>query len=120
MTERDDYPMGTGSPTVTRYAADGWNPALAGSTGNARFNVLADLDGSNNLQTRYLHGDKVDQLIARLAGDGTAYWELTDRQGSVRNVTDNTGVVKDAINFDGFGNIISDTNSAYRGTYAWT
>ncbi len=33
---------------------------------------------------------------------------------------DNSGNVKDAIVYDGFGNIISETNSAYRGNYAWT
>ncbi len=104
---------------MTRYAVDGWNPALAGSTGNANFNVWADLDGSNDLQTRYLHGDQVDQLFARQDA-GVQYWYLTDYQGSVRDVLDNSGNVKDAIVYDGFGNIISETNSAYRGSYAWT
>ena len=119
MTERDDYPTGSGSPTVTRFAVDGWNPALAGATGTSNFNVWGDLDGSNNLQTRYLHGDQLDQLIARQDA-GVQYWYLTDRQGSVRDVLDNSGNVKDAIVYDGFGNIISETNSAYRGGYAWT
>jgi RHS repeat-associated protein len=118
--ERDDYPTGTGSPVVTRYEVDGWNPALAGSTGNSRFNVFADLDGSNALQTRYVHGDKIDQLLARIDGAGNAYWTLTDRQGSVRDALDNTGTVKDAINYDAFGNIISESSSTYRGSYAWT
>jgi RHS repeat-associated protein len=118
--ERDDYPTGSGSPNVTRYEVDGWNSALAGSTGNSRFNVLADLDGSNSLQTRYLHGDKIDQLLARIDSAGNAYWELTDREGSVRGVLDNTGTVKDAISYDAFGNIISETNATYRGSYAWT
>ncbi len=121
LVERDLYPDGSGSPTptVTRYAVDGWNPALAGQTGNANFNVWADLDGSNDLQTRYLHGDQVDQLFARQDA-GVQYWYLTDYQGSVRDVLDNSGNVKDAIVYDGFGNIISETNSAYRGSYAWT
>jgi RHS repeat-associated protein len=118
--ERDDYPTGTGSPVVTRYEVDGWNPALAGTTGNSRFNVFADLDGSNALQTRYVHGDKIDQLLARIDNAGNAYWTLTDRQGSVRDVIDNTGAVKDALNYDAFGNIIGESNSTYRGSYAWT
>ncbi len=119
LVERDLYPDGSGSPTVTRYAVDGWNPALAGQTGNANFNVWADLDGSNDLQTRYLHGDQVDQFFARQDAS-VQYWYLTDYQGSVRDVLDNSGNVKDAIVYDGFGNIISETNSAYRGQYAWT
>ncbi len=119
LVERDLYPTGSGTPTVTRYAVDGWNPALAGQTGNANFNVWADLDGSNDLLTRYLHGDQVDQLFARQDA-GVQYWYLTDYQGSVRDVLDNSSNVKDAIVYDGFGNIISETNSAYRGSYAWT
>ncbi len=119
LVERDLYPTGSGTPTVTRYAVDGWNPALAGATGNANFNVWADLDGSNDLLTRYLHGNQVDQLFARQDAS-VQYWYLTDYQGSVRDVLDNSGNVKDAIVYDGFGNIISETNSAYRGQYAWT
>ncbi len=81
--------------------------------------MWAELSNSNALQTRYLHGDQVDQLFARQDA-GVQYWYLTDYQGSVRDVLDNSGNVKDAINYDGFGNIISETNSAYRGSYAWT
>ncbi len=29
LVETDSYPTGSGSPVVTRYAVDGWNPALA-------------------------------------------------------------------------------------------
>ncbi len=81
--------------------------------------MWADLDGSNNLLTRYFHGDQVDQLLGR-QDSGTQYWYVTDYQGSVRDVLDNSGAVKDAISYDGWGNIISETNSAYRGNYAWT
>jgi RHS repeat-associated protein len=116
LVERDD---GVTSPTVTRYAVDGWNPALAGTTGNTRFNVWADLDGSNDLLTRYFHGDQPDQLFGR-QDSLTAYWYLTDRQSSVREVLDNSGNIKDAITYDGSGNITGETNSAYRGSYAWT
>ncbi len=119
LVETDSYPTGSGSPVVTRYAVDGWNPALRGATGNANFNVWADLDGSNNLLTRYFHGDQVDQLLGR-QDSGTQYWYVTDYQGSVRDVLDNSGNVKDAITYDSWGNIISETNSAYRGNYAWT
>jgi RHS repeat-associated protein len=100
---------------------DGWNPALAGTTGNTRFNVWADLDGNNSnaLLTRYFHGDQPDQLSARQDAL-TAYWYLTDRQGSVREVLDSSANVKDGISYDGWGNIVSETNSAYRGQYTWT
>ncbi len=119
MTERDDTPAGSGT-TTTRYAQDGWDPALAGATGLSNFNVWADLDGSNDLLTRYFHGDQVDQLFGR-QDSLVQYWTLTDRLGSVRDVLDNTGTVKDAINYDGWGNIkTGETDPSYRGNYAWT
>src|SRR5205807_10482751 len=103
-----------------RYALDGWDPAKGTPVGNEHWDVWADLDGSNNLQTRYLRGDVIDQLFARIASDGTAYWYLADRLGSIREVTDNSGVIKDEITYDGWGQITNDTNINFRGRYAWT
>jgi RHS repeat-associated protein len=118
-----DVTDGSGT-TVTRFALDGWNPANPAGVGTENFNVLADLDGSSSLITRYLHGDKVDQLLARidLGSPNATYWTLTDRLGSVRDVLDNGGVIKDSLRYDGFGNIdlASETNAAFRGRYAWT
>jgi RHS repeat-associated protein len=83
--------------------------------------VWADLDGSNALQTRYLEGDGVDQLFARLYSGGTvASWYLTDRLGSVRDETDNTGAVQDHINYDGFGNVTSESNTGFGDRFKWT
>jgi RHS repeat-associated protein len=108
-----------GSTTTTqRYALDGWDPAKAGSPGNAAWDVWADLDGSNHLTTRYFRGDVVDQLFARI-DSGTSYWELTDRQGSIRTIIDNTATVKDQISYDGWGNA-SQTASTYGGRYLYT
>ncbi len=106
--------------STQRYAVDGWDPAKPAPVGNENFDVWADLDGSNALQTRYLRGDAVDELFARIGADTNAYWTLTDRLGSVRDVTDNSGVIKDTIAYDGFGNIVSESNSGYRGRYGWT
>jgi RHS repeat-associated protein len=108
-----------GSTTTTqRYALDGWEPAKAGSPGNAAWDVWADLDGNNHLTTRYFRGDVVDQLFARI-DSGTSYWELTDRQGSIRTIIDNSATVKDQISYDGWGNA-SQTASTYGGRYLYT
>jgi RHS repeat-associated protein len=75
------------------------------------------------VQTRYLRGDVVDQLFARQDTTGSgwnSYWTLTDRLGSVGDVIDNSATVKDSLSYDGFGNIRSESNSTYRGRYAWT
>ena len=71
------------------------------------------------MTSRNLHGDKVDQPLGRIDGS-TAYWPLSDHLGSVRKVIDNTGAVKDAIVYDAFGNIVSETDSSKRGMYSWT
>jgi RHS repeat-associated protein len=120
--EADVDPEGDGdTDAITRYALDGWQSGRMPAS-NTDWNVWAELDGqnSNALLTRYLRGDVVDQLFARQDGSGNAYWTLTDRLGSVRDVTDNTGVVKDTLSYDAYGNITSETASASRGNYAWT
>jgi RHS repeat-associated protein len=120
--EADVDPEGDGdTDAITRYALDGWGSGRM-PVSSADWNVWAELDGqnSNALLTRYLRGDVVDQIFAREDGSGNAYWTLTDRLGSVRDVTDNTGVVKDSLSYDAYGNIVSETASAYRGNYAWT
>ncbi len=80
--------------------------------------VWAELDGAsgNALKVRYLAGDGTDQWLARLVSAGYANaglsFYLSDRQGSVRGLTDNTGVLQDQISYDAFGNS-SETNTAY-------
>jgi RHS repeat-associated protein len=97
-----------GAPAVTKFAYDGSE-------------VLADLDSGNSLQRRYLHGDLVDQVFARLSAGGmpTAAWYLPDRQGSVRDLTDETGAVQDHLNYDGFGKA-SETNPTFGDRYKYT
>jgi RHS repeat-associated protein len=106
--------------TVQRYALDGWDPAKPRPVGTENFDVFADLDGTSSLTTRYMHGDAVDQLFARVAADGTGAWLLTDHLGSVVGVTDNSGVLKDTIAYDGYGNIASESASSWGGVYKWT
>ncbi len=93
--------------TVTRFANDDTRQ------------VWADMDGSNALQMRYLRGDSLLWLPARISGGGTAAWMLDDRMGSVRNVVDASGAVIDTISFDGFGNKTSEANPANGGVYLW-
>ena len=59
---------------------------------------------------RRLFLDTVDSVTARISASGTVAWYLTDRLGSVRVLTDATGAVIDRINYDGFGNILTETN----------
>jgi RHS repeat-associated protein len=93
--------------TVTRFTYD-------------QGNVWADLDGSNNLVTRREYLDGVDQVFARMAAGGATAFYLTDRLGSVRDITDATGAVQDHLNYDGFGNVLNETNPAFGDRYRYT
>jgi RHS repeat-associated protein len=106
--EKDVWQTG-GSTTTTRFACD--HPVDRSGLGGGG-NIWADLNGSNGLVTRYILGDRVDQLIARISSSGTAAWYLTDRLGSVRNITDNSGSVIDTITYDGFGNVTNETSAS--------
>jgi RHS repeat-associated protein len=117
---------GPGAAVTTRFAWEGekvyqdaWQNRDS-YVGTENWDVWADLDGSNNLKTRYVRGNAVDELFARVKSDGTVAWYLTDRMGSVRQMVDATGAVQDTIAYDGFGNITSETNATFGDRWKWT
>jgi RHS repeat-associated protein len=97
LLEEDVIVPGSGT-TVSRHAYD--------SSGQ----LLADLNGSGNLVTRYLNGDAVDQVLARESASGSVAWYLTDDEGSVRDLVNNSGTIIDQIAYDAFGNKTSETS----------
>ena len=105
--EKDVWTSQSGTTTVSRFAWEGDQ-------------IWADLNGSNSLVTRYLLGDDIDQLIARVAASGTAAWYLTDRLGSVRDLTDNSGGLIDHLNYDGLGNVTSEAQPSVGDRFKWT
>ncbi len=82
--------------------------------------VEMDLNGSNAVQERYLWGDIVDQLFARIDGNGTASWYLTDRLGSVRDVLNVSGVSQDHTDYTAYSVIVSQTGATAQGRYGFT
>jgi RHS repeat-associated protein len=82
--------------------------------------VWADLSGTNQVQTRYLHGSHLDEIWGSVSAAGNAAWYWTDRLGSVRDITDGAGTVVDHINYDSFGNVLSETNPAAGSRYKFT
>jgi RHS repeat-associated protein len=100
--EDDTWKPGTGTVTV-RHAYDG------------NGNIWADVTTTNTLLARYVYGDGVDQVWARaipagLPNSGVA-WYLSDREGSVRDIMDSSGVVQDHIDYNGYGNATHTTIS---------
>jgi RHS repeat-associated protein len=105
--EKDVWTASTGTVT-TRFVYDGAD-------------VWGDVSSSNSLQMRYFHGDTLDQLFARMSGNGSATaWYLTDHLGSVRNLVDGSGNLQDTISYDPFGNVLSESNSSFGDRYKYT
>src|SRR5262249_37080150 len=77
--------------------------------------LYADLNGVGSVVTRYLSGLGVNQWLAQIVAGAGTRWTLADYQGSIRLVTDSSGVVIDTINYDAFGTITWESNSAVGG-----
>jgi RHS repeat-associated protein len=104
-----------GAQTVQRYAydfpfassGDGSSliPSSLGGAGQGEGEIWADLNRSDTLQSRYLDGDSVDQMFARVDSAGSQlHWDWTDRLGSVAALTDANGEPVAFMNYDSFGN----------------
>ena len=102
------------------YGLDGWKTNPDGSVGLSNWDAWADLDGSSALVNRRVYGDRTDEVAARASATGTVAWYGTDRQGSVRFLTDAAGAVQTTISYDGFGNIATETGGAFADRYGYT
>jgi RHS repeat-associated protein len=104
---RIDFPDGTYA--AYRYDAFGrrvlkdFNGALTRYVydGDA---ILLEYDGADVLQARYSHGEEIDQPLA-IERAGQSFFYHTDYLGSVQLLTDVTGAVANAYDYDAFGNL---------------
>jgi RHS repeat-associated protein len=92
---------------ITRFAYD-------------RGNAWADLDVSGNLITRRLYEDAIDKVFARISSGGSVDWYLTDRLGSIRDLTDGTGALRDHLDYTSYGKLTTESNPGYADRYTWT
>ena len=67
---------------------------------------IAEYDGSNALQRRYVHGPSIDEPLVWYEGSGTTDRRFlsSDERGSIISVTDGSGVVLGLNKYDEFGN----------------
>jgi len=81
-----------------------------------------------DLTNRYLWGNTVDQLladeqvdwVANGEADGDTLWALTDHLGTVRDLVDDSGVLKNHKSYDGFGNVTNETVVAVDTVFGFT
>lgn len=92
--------------------------------------VIADFvdpDGTGSapmaLAKRYLHGPAVDQILAQedlsvsLSAANRVLWHLSDNQGTVRDLVDNTGDLVEHYRYDAFGQLIDGDPTLTRYLY---
>jgi RHS repeat-associated protein len=113
-----DLPDGT----VVTYAIDGLGRRVARSVDGVVTNrwlymdglhPVAEVDGTGNLVARFVQATV--GTPAYLEKGGVTYALVTDRLGSVRRVVDAaTGLVVQAIDYDAFGRVISDSNPGFQ------
>lgn len=97
---------GSATASVERFVYDGEHIALV-------------FDGNSNQTHRYLHGTQIDQILADESATGVN-WALTDNQGTVEYVVDDSGNVLNRISYDSFGQVISETNSEVDFRFGYT
>lgn len=80
--------------------------------GNA---IVAELDSSDQVQTRFVYGDDLSGAPEYLIRGGTNYRLLKDHLGSVRKVIDSTtGAVVQELSFGPWGEVTLDTNPGFQ------
>jgi RHS repeat-associated protein len=82
-------------------------------------NIALTFDGNRTQTHRYLHGPRVDEILADETTTGVN-WALTDNQGTVRDAIDSQGQVLNHIVYDSFGKVKSETNPNVDFRYGYT
>jgi len=79
-----------------------------------QLNPVAELDGNNNVVSRFVYGSKANIPDYMIKG-GNTYRIISDHLGSPRliiNIAD--GTIAQQIDYDEFGNILNDTNPGFQ------
>jgi RHS repeat-associated protein len=72
---------------------------------------LAVYDGYNNLLQRFEYAD--GRMPVAMTAGGSTYYLAYDQVGSIRLVTDSGGNIVKRIDYDSFGNILTDSNENF-------
>ncbi|AFY47866.1 RHS repeat-associated core domain protein [Nostoc sp. PCC 7524] len=83
-------------------------------------NLWSELNEVGEVINRYLHGAKVDELIARYSPNERTSWYLTDRLGTVRDVANTVGELINSIDYNSFGQILAQTNPSAGDRFTFT
>jgi RHS repeat-associated protein len=114
LIERQVDPTGGGTYTTTQAL-------VYDNSGN----IVLVYNGSGTLTDRILNGPGANNALADENGSGTVSWLLADNEGTIRDVVQynsgtNTTTIVDHLEYNSFGVITSQSNSAYQPLFAYT
>ena len=70
-----------------------------------------DFNGSGATTARYLSAPgAIDAVLARETTGGVTAWYLADRQGTVRDLVNNSGTVIDRVDYGAFGDVVVESS----------
>ncbi|MEW8052519.1 MAG: RHS repeat-associated core domain-containing protein [Candidatus Thiodiazotropha sp.] len=79
-----------------------------------QLNPIAELDGNNNIVSRFIYGSKLNVPEYMVKG-GAVYRIISDHLGSPRLVVDTeTSEIVQRVDYDAWGNVIQDTNPGFQ------
>jgi RHS repeat-associated protein len=79
-----------------------------------QLNPIAELDGSGNVVSRFVYGEK-GNVPSYMVKDGITYRILSDHLGSPRLVINtSSGEIVQRMDYDEFGNVVNDTNPGFQ------
>jgi RHS repeat-associated protein len=128
-----DFTAANVATQVVRYTYDALNRRIAKDVNGTvtrfvydRDDVLLEFTGGGTAPSmRYLHGPAVDQVLAQedfLETDASlrVLWMLPDHLGSIRDLVDTAGSVRNHVVYDPFGKIILQTHPQVQSRYLFT
>jgi RHS repeat-associated protein len=103
--------------TLAQYTYDALNNQIeVVEGGETRYTLydgqtpLLDFNGSGTVTARYLSvPGAIDEMLARQTSTGVA-WYLTDREGSVNDIINNSGTVIDHIDYSVYGTVLDESS----------
>lgn len=100
---------------------DGAGPAAAESERFVydRDHIGLTLDGAGQVTHRYLYGTVMDQILSDDGTSGGLLWPLTDHLGTLRDLVDSSGVVRNHLRYDSFGRITTESDPAVEHVFAF-
>jgi RHS repeat-associated protein len=109
--------------TVIEYLIDAQNRRIGKKVNGAltqgfvydgQLQVVAELDGSGNVVSRFVYGDRANVPSYMVKG-GVTYRIIADQLGGPRLIIDtSSGTVAQRIDYDEFGNIVADGNPGFQ------